>query len=112
TTSYATAAVNAARPDQYPTLAMLLVRWPPLVAASGQIDRVGQRWSCLGEQVLQVVPIELAGKALLAQDIARQRGLALLQVPDLLLDGSARQHAIGDHRARLHDAVAAIDRLA
>src|SRR6266545_1818018 len=63
------------------------------------------------EQVLQVGAREGAGESVLTQDVAGERGLALLQLPDLLLQRAQRQQPVGDDGAGLADAVRPVDGL-
>src|SRR5262249_41389383 len=65
----------------------------------------------LGQQKFQVVFGERAREAALAEHVADQLGLALLQVPDLLFDRADGEQAVRDHRAVLADAVRAVDGL-
>src|SRR5678815_1181823 len=67
-------------------------------------------WSSV-EQVRQVLAGQRLCEPILAEQLVGERGLPVLQLPDLFLDRSESKHAIGDDRLRLPDAVRAIDRL-
>src|SRR5437867_3854494 len=64
-----------------------------------------------GEQHLEIAALERAGEAVLADDVAGQGRLLLLELPDLFLDRALGEHAVGDDGAILADAMSAVDRL-
>src|SRR5207244_5626069 len=69
----------------------------------------GRSHGVAGEEVAQVLPRERAAEARLAQHVARERGLALLEVEDALLDRPAGHEPIGYDRPVLPDAVGVVD---
>ena len=81
---------------------------PSYRSAVGKVEGAG---SVLGKKVVQVFARKVAGKSLFAQNVRDGLGLALLQLPNLLLDRAGSDQAIGVDGVRLADAMGAVDGL-
>src|SRR6266487_2676634 len=76
-----------------------------------KISMVSGPWLIFREEVFEVGLGEALGEAFFAEDIGDGLGFALLQFPNLFLDGAGGDEAVGVDRAGLADAMGAVDGL-